>query len=176
MQQRLGVGGEGEIVALLKQLVVGEGEKGGGEAGSGGSIVLGGVEAARGKQGGAGRGEKCRKEAGNAALVELEEAELIRLLLAADPRGDEVAGDDEENVHSDKTARQPAVVEVEDENGQNRQGAQGVDLRAVGGFRFQGRGKERRGWAGKAEPQGASRGIYSESAAPDAAEDDVAGF
>ena len=41
---------------------------------------------------------------------------------------DDEAGDDEEHVHTGEAARQPGTVQVVDDDGKHRNGAQSVDV------------------------------------------------
>jgi hypothetical protein len=72
-----------------------------------------------------------REEPADAPLVESGEREAARRALGEDQRGDEVAGDDEEDVDADVTAaceRESAVVQ---EHRDDRDGPQAVDVGAV---------------------------------------------
>ncbi len=74
--------------------------------------------------------EHRRKQPARAPAIEAGEAEAAAVELAEDQAGDQVAADDEEDVDADEAAAKARDAGVEEEDRQNRDGAQAVHLRA----------------------------------------------
>ena len=53
------------------------------------------------------------------------------MLLAKERACDDVAGDDKEDVDADKAARQPRHVRVEDDDGEDGDGAEAVNVGTI---------------------------------------------
>lgn len=75
--------------------------------------------------------EEGRKQAPDAAFVELGEAEVTALERADQDARDEEPRDDEEDVHAHVPAAETREPEVEENDGQHRQGAQSIDVGTV---------------------------------------------
>ncbi len=84
--------------------------------------------------GGQGRDDhQChrRHDAAHAAIVEAQEGEAVALQRAHDQRCDEIARDDEEDIDADEPAARDAQFRVEGDDGEDGDGAQAIDVRAV---------------------------------------------
>ena len=73
-------------------------------------------------------GKQRGKDAADAALVETGKREASLRHLAEDQRGDQVAGDDEEDVDADEAARDLAYARMEQYHRDHRDGPEPVDI------------------------------------------------
>jgi len=76
--------------------------------------------------------DRGRQETADAALVEPREAEPALGHLGRDERGDEIAGDDEEDVDTHEAAGPVVEPGVEQQHDDDGQGAKPIHVRAVG--------------------------------------------
>lgn len=134
VEERLGVVGEREVAAEGELVVIGPCGEGCGEGGAGGGEVPVVVEEEGDSEGGDGHGEEGREDAGETALPEVGEGESAEVFGAEEDAGDEVAGEGEEDIDAGEAAGEPEAVEVEDEDGEDGDGAEAVDFRPVGGM------------------------------------------
>jgi hypothetical protein len=132
VQQGLGTGGGVEVAHLrpVKQI--------GGEACPAGHVlaqlpVLVGEQRKPAEgQAGEHHGQQRREDAPDAPRIEAGHAEPALLQFAQQDARDQVAGNDEEDVDADEAAGQERREGVEQDHRQHGDGAQAVDVRAVG--------------------------------------------
>jgi hypothetical protein len=72
--------------------------------------------------------EEGGEDSPDASFVETDEAEIAFGDAARNDGGDQIPGNDEEDVDADEAARKTGDVRVEEDDGQNGDGAQPVDL------------------------------------------------
>jgi hypothetical protein len=77
-------------------------------------------------------GDQGREDAPDAPAVERDEAEISALKAFQDDRGDQEAGDDEENVDADEAAFDMGGKGVKPHHEQNGHRPQAVDVGAIG--------------------------------------------
>ncbi|MNN81069.1 hypothetical protein D3C81_1978540 [compost metagenome] len=75
--------------------------------------------------------DKCRKDAPYAPHIEIGNAELARFQLLEDDQGDQVAGNDKEDVDADEAADEPVWPSMMQDDCKHGYSAQTVDVGPV---------------------------------------------
>ncbi len=130
VQQRLGVGGGGEIARGLPEIEIGDEGAGRDQALAEIDQVVRQQDHQAGDRGHQGHGGIGREDAADALEIEVGDAELAFGDIGQDAAGDDVAGDDEEDVDPGEAAGQAAQAEVVSQHRQDGHGAQAVDIPA----------------------------------------------
>ena len=81
---------------------------------------------------------QCRKDAANSARIEIREAEGLAAKIRKNDPGDEIAGDDEEYVHTGKAARKQARKSVKNEHAGHGHCTQAINVGTIFEMRFRG--------------------------------------
>ena len=71
------------------------------------------------------------KNPANAALIKIREGKRTSPQIVDDAGGDEIAGNDKEDIDADEAARNRSDIEMKGDDRQNRNRAQAVDVRPV---------------------------------------------
>src|SRR5689334_14739767 len=106
MQERLEPGADVEITGLVPQLEVGEERRTGGRMPSEPRVVFGVEHEPTNCEHREENGGQRRKNATDAARVEIREAEAVAAKRVENDSGNQVAGDRKEHVDADEAARQ----------------------------------------------------------------------
>jgi hypothetical protein len=132
VQQGKKFGGRREIPGVAPEIDVGDGQQGGETGFRGAHGLVGQRDHLKHSDCRQQHDEERRDDPAQAAFVEAQERELVRLHLAKNDRGNQVAADDEEDIDPDEPARHPGCPGVEQYHRHHGQSTQTVDVRAVG--------------------------------------------
>ena len=132
VEERQGLGARAEIVELEPVEDVGH-RQGGGDEAAGKFLELEGRHPGDGKRdAGEEHGGERGQDAAGPALVEAGEGEAALAQVTSEDAGDQIAGDDEEDVDAEIAARKGGQAGVKEDDRQHRHRAQAIDLAPVG--------------------------------------------
>ena len=86
-----------------------------------------------GEAGGGQHHREGGEDAAEAALVKMRDGEGVVAVLAVEDLGNQVAGDDKEDIHPDKSTLKMRGFKVEQNDAKDGDSAEAIDIRTVGG-------------------------------------------
>jgi len=93
--------------------------------------LLGREDQGRRGDGEADGGEERREDPSNSALVEVSDGEATGVEVSQDDSGDEISGDDEEDIDANEPAAETGRSDMEEEHGEHGNAAKPVDIAAM---------------------------------------------
>ena len=121
-----------EIAAALGKKQIGAEQQGGAQRTQIGNEIVGCQQPDAGSRTGGEHEQEGGQYAFGAALVEIQQREALLGQFALDDAGNQIAGNDEKNIHAEKAAGQQIGMDMKQDDGNNGNGAQPVNVGSVG--------------------------------------------
>ena len=121
-----------EIAAALGKKQIGTEQQRGAQRTQIGDEIVGRQQPDAGGRTGGEHKQEGGQYAFGAALVKIQQREALFGQFALDDTGNQIAGNDEKNIHAEKAAGQQIGMDMKQDDGNDGNGAQPVDIGSIG--------------------------------------------